>query len=244
MIYHSAGYNMSARGRGRHNVLARKGKYTNELIRRGDLEMGMLNMAGFKSAGAAALTLAAAVFSAVPASAQDMSEKSISVLMDYAWTLVPAQFSTPDGKVIITDKKKREDSMVPIDVAKEVIRVGRISAHAQVCELIDDQAANHKALMKREQDKKKWSDQQLLFINQLHLTTVMLLTGKVKVVDKEGSKEVIIDKDKAPATSCSDEERAKVKEVVSAYIKGGSQAAAGAAPAAPVAANAPAPEKK
>jgi hypothetical protein len=209
------------------------------------MEMGMLNMAGFKTAGATALVLAAVAVSAAPVSAQEMSEKSIAVLMDYAWTLVPAQFSTPDGKVILTDKKKREDSMVPIDVAKEVIRVGRISAHAQVCDLIEDQSANHKALMRREQDKKTWSDQQLLFINQLHLTTVMLLTGKVKVVDREGSKEVIIDKDKAPATTCSDEERAKVKEVVAAYIKGGSKAAAsGTAPAAPVAANAPAPEKK
>ena len=204
----------------------------------------MLNMAGFRMAGARALILAAAAWSAAPASAQEMSEKSIAVLMDYAWTLVPAQFSTPDGKVIITDKKKRDDSMVPIDIAKEVIRVGRISAHAQVCELIEDQTANHKALMRREQDRKKWSDQQLLFINQLHLTTVMLLTGKVKVVDKEGSKEVIIDKDKAPATTCSEDERAKVKEVVAGYIKGGSAAAAGAAPAAPVAANAPAPAKK
>jgi len=214
-------------------------------MRRGDLEMGMLNMAGFKTAGATALVLAPVAVSAAPVSAQEMSEKSIAVLMDYAWTLVPAQFSTPDGKVILTDKKKREDSMVPIEVAKEVIRVGRISAHAQVCDLLEDQSANHKALMRREQEKKTWSDQQLLFINQLHLTTVMLLTGKVKVVDKEGSKEVIIDKDKAPATTCSDEERAKVKEVVAAYIKGGSKAAAtGTAPAAPVAANAPAPEKK
>lgn len=201
-------------------------------------------MAGFKSAGATALVMAAVAFTTVPSSAQEMSEKSIAVLMDYAWTLVPAQFSTPDGKVILTDKKKRDDSMVPIDVAKEVISVGRISAHAQVCDLLEDQATNHKAMMKREVDKKKWSDQQLLFINQLHLTTVMLLTGKVKVVDKEGSKEVIIDKDKAPATTCSEEERARVKEVVTAYIKGGSAAAAGLAPAGGVAANAPAAEKK
>ena len=58
----------------------------------------------------------------------------------------------------------------------------------------------------------------------------MLLNGKVKVVDKDGSKEVSIQKDQAPTQTCSDEERAKVKELVTAYIKG-----AQAAPAAPVA---------
>ena len=51
-----------------------------------------------------------------------------------------------------------------------------LSAHAQVCNLPDDHTLNHRSLMRREVDKKRWTDQQTLYINQLHLTTVMLLT--------------------------------------------------------------------
>ncbi len=39
----------------------------------------------------------------------------------------------------------------------------------------------------------------MLYINQLHLVTVMLLTGKVKVTDKDGNKEVSIEGDQAPS---------------------------------------------
>ena len=42
--------------------------------------------------------------------------------------------------------------------------------------------------MRREEAKAKWTDQQMLFINQLHLFTVMTLTGKVKLVEKDGDK--------------------------------------------------------
>jgi hypothetical protein len=125
--------------------------------------------------------------------------------------------------------------MVPIDVAREVIRVGRLSAHAQVCNLPDDQTLNHRSLMRRETDKKKWTDQQTLYINQLHLTTVMFLTGKLKLVEKDGDKEVVVDEKTAPTQTCTDEQRAKVKELITAYVKAGPALAsndAGAAPAA------------
>ena len=111
--------------------------------------------------------------------------------------------------------------MVPIDIAREVIRVGRLSAHAQVCNLPDDQTLNHRSLMRREVDKKKWTDQQTLYINQLHLTTVMLLTGKIKLVEKDGDKEVVVDEKTAPTQTCTDEQRGKVKELIAAYVKAG-----------------------
>ena len=46
--------------------------------------------------------------------------------------------------------------------------------------------------MRREEAKAKWTDQQILFINQLHLFTVMTLTGKVALVEKDGDKQVIV----------------------------------------------------
>lgn len=207
-------------------------------------------MAGTKlKAAVAALALAAVT---TPVAAQELSEKSIRSIMEYAWALTPQQFSKKDGTIIVVDKSKKSEVLVPVDVANEVIRVGRISAHAQVCNMSEDQSLNHRSLMRREVDKKKWTDQQLLFINQLHLTTVMLLTGKIKLVEKQGDKDVVVDETKAPAQSCTDEQRAKVKELITAYVKAGPQLgssdatgavaapAAGAAPAGAPAAAAPA----
>lgn len=172
--------------------------------------------AGMKFAGAFVLVMGGA---AVTANAQELSEKAVSSFMDYAWSLTPQQFSKPDGTVITIDKKKKEDVMVPVDVAREVITAGRLSAHAQICNLREEQVENHRALMRREESKKKWTPQQMVYISQLHLTTVMLLTGKIKLVEKQGDKEVVVDEGKAsPAQTCSEEQKKKVNELITAYV--------------------------
>lgn len=171
-----------------------------------------------------AAALAAAMLTtagAAVAGEGELSDKSVQVLMDYAWALTPQQFSKKDGTIIMVDKQNREAAMIPIDIAREVIRVGRLSAHAQVCNLPEDQTLNHRSLMRREVDRKKWTDQQTLYINQLHLTTVMFLTGKLKLVEKDGDKEVVVDEKTAPTQTCTDEQRAKVKELITAYVKAG-----------------------
>jgi hypothetical protein len=196
--------------------------------------------------GAAILAGAAAL---APASATEgeLSDKSVQVIMEYAWSLTPAQFSKKDGTVIVVDKKKPETAMVPLDVAREVVRVGRLSAHAQACNLPEEQVMNHRSLMRREVEKKKWSDQQELFINQLHLTTVMLLTGKIKLVEKDGDKEVVVDEKQAPAQTCTEEQRQKVKDLVAAYVKTGpalASAEAGAVAPTSTGSTTPAEKKK
>ena len=199
-----------------------------------------------KSAWVGAVVLAgvaALLPGAVIASEGELSDKSVQIFMEYAWSLTPQQFSKKDGTVIVVDKAKPEQAMVPIDIAREVIRVGRISAHAQVCNLPEDQTLNHRSLMRRETDKKKWTDQQTLYINQLHLTTVMLLTGKIKLVEKDGDKEVVVDEKQAPQQTCTDEQRQKVKELIAAYVKAGPSLASNEAAPAPAAAPAP-PAKK
>lgn len=186
----------------------------------------------------AALAAGTFVGASVPArAAEELSEKSIQTFMDYAWSLVPQQFTKPDGKTITIDKKKRDEVMVPIDVAREVVRVGRLSAHAQICKLLEDQVTNYNSLMRREIEKKKWTEQQLLYISQLHLTTVMLLTGKIKLVEAQGDKQVVVEEGKDVTQTCSAEQKAKVKEVITAYVKTGPALAA----AAPATGSLPAP---
>lgn len=200
----------------------------------------MRSNAGLRRAGGAALAIALA---AAPAAAQELSEKSVRTFMDYAWSLVPAKFTKPDGSVVEIDKKKKEQVLIPVDVAREVIRVGRLSAHAQVCELGEEQVMNYRSLMKREHEKKKWSEQQIIYINQLHLTTVMLLTGKIKLVEKDGDKEVVVEESKSNAQTCSAEQKAKVKDLITAYVSTGPKLASPATQP-PATASAPAPEKK
>ncbi|MDQ8697165.1 hypothetical protein [Hyphomicrobium sp. LHD-15] len=201
-----------------------------------------------KRAFVGAVLAGAAALAATTASAGegDLSDKSVQIIMDYAWALTPQQFSKKDGTVIVVDKSKRDAAMVPLDVAREVVRVARISAHAQVCNLPEEQTLNHRSLMRREVDKKKWTDQQTLYINQLHLTTVMLLSGKIKLVEKDGDKDVVVDEKQQPQQTCTDEQRQKVKDLVAAYVKAGPALASnekGAAPE-PTGSAAPPPAQK
>jgi hypothetical protein len=173
-----------------------------------------------------------------PALAQnkELSDKSVLTLMRYAWGMVPEKFTTPLGKTIMVDKSHASDSIVPLEIAREVIRVARMSAYAQLCELAEEQRSNYQTLMRREEAKSKWSDQQMLFINQLHLFTVMTLTGKVQLVEKDGDKQVVVQEGKAARTeSCTDTERKKVQDQIMAYVNSAPPpaAAASAAPATP-----------
>jgi hypothetical protein len=176
---------------------------------------------GAKAGAGLACAAAVALLSGAPTSAQvkEMSEKSVQLLMQYAWALTPPKFTSPDGKTINVDKSKPKDVIVSVDVAREVIKVARLSAYAQLCELIEEQRANYQTMMRREVAKSKWTDQQLLYISQLHLFTVMTLTGKIQIVQTEGEKKVVVQESKpAKDSSCNDTERQRVKAQIITYI--------------------------
>jgi hypothetical protein len=192
---------------------------------------------GRYAGGGLGLALAATIVMSggapVKAQTKELSEKSVQLLMQYAWALTPPKFTAPDGKTIEVDKSKPKEVIVPLDTAREVIKVARLTAYAQLCELPEEQRANYLTLMKREEAKASWTPQQLLYINQLHLFTVMTLTGKVAIVDsKEGDKQVVVQEKKAPPTaSCSGTERERVKAQITAYISAAPPAAKTAEPA-------------
>ena len=188
------------------------------------------------SAGVALICASAVVAALVaPGLAQnkELSDKSVLTLMRYAWGMVPEKFTTPLGKTIIVDKTHASESIVPLDVAREVIRVARLSAYAQLCELPEEQRANYQTLMRREESK-KWTDQQMLFINQLHLFTVMTLTGKVQLVEKDGDKQVVVQDGKPVKTeSCSDTEKKKIQAQIMAFVNANTPAASPRPPTVP-----------
>ncbi len=202
---------------------------------------GLKVVAGLLCAALSALLLAGGTF----AQGGKWSDASVRCMMNYAWTLTPPTFTSPSGRKIVVDKTKKKDVMVPIEAAREVVRVARISAFAEVCNLPEDQVANYQTLMRREEASAKWSDQQLLYMSQLHTTTLMLLTGKLGLIDKDTGKQaagpdepielcegVQIRPRKVPQTSsCSEGEREKVRKLIKAYID--SPPAADAAPKGP-----------
>jgi hypothetical protein len=155
------------------------------------------------------------------ATAAELSEKSVKVLMNWAWEIVPDKFTTPTGKVIEVDKTKKDEVMVPVEVGRDIIKVARLSAHAQICKLPEKQIENYRTLMRQEEDKKKWTDQQLLYISQLHLFTVMWITGNVRLIEKDGENEVVVDEGEAgqKEQTCTDAQRKKVEEQIDAYVK-------------------------
>jgi hypothetical protein len=193
-------------------------------------------MKGAKAGVALLLAGAATGVLTGPAFAQnkELSDKSVLTLMRYAWGMVPEKFTTPLGKTIIVDKAHASESVVPLEIARDVVRVARMSAYAQLCELPEEQRANYQTLMRREEAKAKWSDQQMLFINQLHLFTVMTLTGKVQLVEKDGDKQVVVQEAKPAKTeTCTDTERKKIQDQIMAYVNSPAPPPAAAASAEP-----------
>jgi len=181
--------------------------------------MRELNMAALTLGLVTALTMVAFTNSA---SAQnELSDRSVESIMNYAWNYTPDKFTPPNGKTIFIDKKNRGEMTVPVDKGREVIMVARLTAHAQICELSEDQIKNYRSLMLRETQSKEWTPQQLVYINQLHLTTVMMLVGKLQIVEQKGDKKVVVKEGSSPPETCTDEQRTKIKDLITAYVQSG-----------------------
>jgi hypothetical protein len=169
-----------------------------------------------------ALTSAAAM---AQQAQQQLSDKAVQAYMDYAWSIMPQKFTRPDGKVIVIDKAARDKVEVPVGTARDAVMAGRRSAYAQACTLPREQIANYRSLMVREEETKKWSDQQLMFINQIHLTTVMLLNGTIELVeDNGGGRKVVVDPQASVRSKLGQPSGEVCKDIlgqISAYVAAG-----------------------
>jgi hypothetical protein len=177
-----------------------------------------------KSLGAviAALVMAIALNFVVPHNAQaaqkKLSDKAVKYLMSLTWAIMPDKIKGDGGKQIAIDKNKREEAQVPLDDARRVIMVARRSAHAQICKMPKLQKANYRTMMKKEIDSKKWSRKQIVYLNQLHLFTVMWLTGNVSISEDDNKKaDQKAKKKKLP--TCTDEQQLKVRAQIEKYLK-------------------------
>jgi len=181
--------------------------------------MGGLNRLRTRLAMPALLGVGVLIFSAgftsASAGAKKLSDKAVAYLMNLTWAIMPAKIKSKDGKEITIDRKNRKQTEIPPDEARKVIMAARLSAHAQICKLPKLQKANYRTLMHKELSSGKWSRKQIVYINQLHLFTVMWLTGNV-TISEEGAKKK---KDAKKLPTCSPEQRKKVKAQIEAYLK-------------------------
>ncbi len=170
----------------------------------------------------AAIALAIVMATVLPqdakAAQKKLSDKAVKYLMSLTWAIMPDKIKGDNGKQITIDKNKREDAQVPLDDARRVIMVARRSAHAQICKLPKLQKANYRTMMKLEINNRKWSRKQIVYLNQLHLFTVMWLTGNVSISEDDNKKDTK-DEKKRKAPTCTEEQRKKVKAQIEAYLK-------------------------
>jgi hypothetical protein len=166
------------------------------------------------------LVIVSAVSAAHAVEKKELSEKAVKIIMGMAWSMMPTKIKDKDGKPITIDLNNPDEGSVPITDGRRIIMAARRSAHAQICDQRELQEKNYRALMNREIDRKKWSRKQIVYINQLHLFTVMWMTGNVSL-DEESSSGKKIAKKPQKKPVCTEKMRTEVVRDIKAYLAEG-----------------------
>ena len=164
-----------------------------------------------------------------------LSDSAVRVLMTYAFSFIPEERPGPDGKPVKIDKSDPNQFLIPDEDARRVIRAATRSAYAEACELPDLAKANYLTLMKGEEAKKTWSEQQLHMISALHMFSASYFSGNAKITEEPDAGAASADgatpvsKDAAPAQGteiiapkrpqCPPEQKQKVMNSINAYVQ-------------------------
>jgi hypothetical protein len=183
-----------------------------------------------------------------------LSDSAVRVLMTYAFSIIPETQTGADGKPVKVDKSNPNVFLIPDEDARRVIRAATRSAYAEACELTEFARANYNTLMRSEQAKKVWSDQQLLMINALHMFSASYFSGNAKISEAPDQGTASTDgattvpKGDAPQQGaeivapkkpdCPPEQKQKVMNAINAYVQSAQAPAPQASPAQPAASGA------
>ena len=160
---------------------------------------------------------------AMPVAAQDSKEKkkpndrTVRVIMSWAFAALPEKFKFADGEEIIIDRGDPKKFYIPVDDARRIIRVAMRSSNADLCGLPKLQVGNFRKMMNNEKALGKWSRNQLIFIKQLHIATGLVVTGGF-VAGKEAESENEGANDRRNKYNCSEKERARVTASIQTYL--------------------------
>jgi hypothetical protein len=197
-----------------------------------------------------------------------LSDSAVRVLMTYALSIIPDTYPGPNGKPLKVNKDDPNKFVIPVDDARRIVRAATRSAYAEVCGLQDLARANYQTLMRGEEAKKTWSQDQILLINALHLFSVSYFTGNAKITTEEepatakkpangavpvskGAEEAQPDAADPPAPeteivtpkrpTCSPDQKVKVTNAITAYVAAAKETTPSAPQAATAAPAAPKP---
>jgi hypothetical protein len=163
-----------------------------------------------------------------------LSDSAVRVLMTYAFSIIPETQTGADGKTVKIDKSDPNLFLIPDEDARRVIRAATRSAYADACQLEDLARANYRALMQTEMAKNKWSEQQLLMINALHMFSASYFAGNAKISEtpEEGAAEGEGGDLVAPKRpACPPEQKQKVENAINAYVQSAEAPGAKGSPA-------------
>jgi hypothetical protein len=161
-----------------------------------------------------------------------LSDSAVRVLMTYAFSIIPDEKPGPDGKKVKIDKSDPNVFLIPDEDARRVIRAATRSAYAEACELPELALANYQTLIKGEEAKKIWSEQQMMMITALHAFSTSYFSGNVKIGEpaegasdgstgaaKDGSAEQGSDFAVPSRPQCPPEQKQKVENAINAYVQ-------------------------
>ena len=146
------------------------------------------------------------------------SDRAVRVIMGYAFAALPDSVPKRNGEVVQLEREKPDKFMIPIEDARRIIRRASLAARADLCGLKELERKHYGNMMKHERAANKWSSYQFIFIDLLHTTTGLVMTGNVQAGD-EAKKTDDESKDVRKEYICSPQERERVKAAVEADIK-------------------------
>ncbi|MGI8852545.1 MAG: hypothetical protein ACR2GC_04485 [Methyloceanibacter sp.] len=183
-----------------------------------------------------------------------LSDSAVRVLMTYAFSIIPGEVRTPDEQHIKVDKSNPNKFLIPIDDARRVIRVATRSAYAEICQLPELKQSNYQTLMRGEEARKVWTQDQILMIEALHTFSASYFAGGLKLTVTEveedpagpASRATAVSKSDVPAEApelsgaeteiiaaptpkCPPEQKQRVTDSINAYVQA-AQAAQAPAP--------------
>jgi len=168
------------------------------------------------------VTIAAGSYSVATAQEKSketkLSERTVRVIMGTAFAGIPESMSKANGEVVKVDRSDPKKFLIPIEDARTIIISAVLSARADLCDLKDLGHKHFKTIMERENARKKWTESQMTYINVLHATTGLYMTGST-AVGEDVKKKDDPDSDFKKNYKCSDDERTNVKAAVEQDIK-------------------------
>lgn len=152
-----------------------------------------------------------------------LSERTVRVIMGTAFAGIPDELPDSSGKMVKIDRSDPKKFLIPMEDARNIIIRSVLSARATLCGLEKLERAHFQNIMRAELARKKWTPSQMTYIDILHATTGLYLTGS-QAVGEDAKKDDSAKTDIKTSYNCNDQEKTRVKAAVENDMKKTAQA--------------------